>query len=122
MPSYDVTGTVKLVMEEQTFKSGFSKREFVLTTEDDRFPQDLKFECIKDKISLLEGVEQGQRLKVSFDLRGNEYNGRYFVNLAAWRLEPADGAADEPPPVDDGPPLESLEPPDEAIDEVEPPF
>ncbi len=114
MASYDLTGTVKEVMDQQTFESGFTKREFVVTTEDDRFPQDIKFECIKDRISLLEGVESGQRVTVSFDLRGNEYNGRYYVNLTAWKLEQAaDGdAADAGDAGDEElPPLDQLEPP-----------
>jgi len=77
VPSYDLTGTVKLIMDMQTFGSGFTKREFVVTTQDDRFPQDIKFECVKDKCDLLEAIEPGQEVKVSFDLRGNEYKERY---------------------------------------------
>lgn len=120
MPSYDLTGSVKMVMDQKTFDSGFTKREFVLTTEDDRYPQDIKLECIKDKCSLLDGVEEGQRLKVSFDLRGNEYKGRYYVNLTTWRVEQAEDApaSDETPP-GDGPPIEALgEPPEEANDNI----
>lgn len=120
MPSYDLTGTVKLIMDQQTFASGFTKREFVVTTDDDRYPQDIKFECVKDKASLLDNVQEGQRLTVSFDLRGNEYQGRYFVNLSAWRISDADSGSSGPPedgsPADDGPPLEELEPPPEDDD------
>lgn len=111
MPTYDMTGTVKMVMDPMTFDSGFNKREFVVTSEEDRFPQDIKFECIKDKASLLDGIEPGQRVTVSFDVRGNEYKGRYFVNLSAWRIEPA--AETSEPDVVDGPPLDQREPPPE---------
>jgi len=95
--TYEMTGTVKRVMDPQTFSSGFSKREFVVTTEGDRFPQDIKFECVKDKCALLDNVEAGQRVKVTFDLRGNEYNGRYYVNLTAWRIQAAESSADGVP-------------------------
>ena len=107
MASYDLTGTVKLIMDQQTFASGFSKREFVVTTPDDRFPQDIKLECVKDKCALLDRVSVGQTIKVTFDLRGNEYNDKYYVNLTAWRVEPADGSAanEEVPPFDDIEPL-----------------
>ncbi len=114
MPSYDLTGTVKLVTDQQTFDSGFTKREFVVTTEDERFPQDIKFECVRDKCSLLDGVEPGQRVAVTFDLRGNEYNGRYYVNLTAWRIEAAAGTQEEGAegaPADEGPPLDQIEEP-----------
>jgi hypothetical protein len=95
-------------MDQQTFNSGFTKREFVVTTDDDRYPQDIKFECIKDKCALLDGVEPGQRVTVTFDLRGNEYNDRYYVNLTAWRINPAPeagGDADAGPGDDDRPPI-----------------
>ncbi len=85
--AYELTGSVKLIMDTMTFDSGFSKREFVVTTPDDRFPQDIKLECVKDKCALLDRIGIGQEVKVTFDLRGNEYNDRYFVNLTAWRIE-----------------------------------
>ncbi len=96
--SYEISGTVKVIFDTQTFSSGFSKREFVITTED-KFPQDIKLECLKEKASILDGIETGRQVKVWFDINGREYNGRYFVNLNAWRLEAGDGSkpADTPP-------------------------
>lgn len=88
----ELEGKIKLMMDTQTFDSGFSKREFVVTT-DEQYPQDVKFECIKDKIELLNAFEVNENVKVHFNVRGNEYNGRYYVNLQAWRLEKAGQAA-----------------------------
>ena len=106
--SYEVTGAVKMIAEQQTFPSGFTKREFVLTTEED-YPQNLKIECIKDRCSLLDGLKEGDRITVRFNIRGSEYNGRYFVNLQAWRIAKPDAEAaggkphaeDDLEPVDD---------------------
>lgn len=84
--SYELEGEIKLIDEVQTFGSGFQKREFVVTT-NEKFPQDIKLECTKDKIELLDGLGVGDRVKVSFNLRGNEYKNRYYVNLQAWRIE-----------------------------------
>jgi len=83
---YEIEGTIKLVFDKQTFDSGFTKREFVVTT-DEKFPQDVKIECIKDKCDLLEQIEAGDKVKASFNIRGNEYKERYYVNLQAWKLE-----------------------------------
>ncbi len=90
---YELEGTVKLIEDTQTFGSGFQKREFVVTSEE-KFPQDVKFECTKDKIELLEKVRTGDRVKVSFNIRGNEYKGKYYVNLQAWRIENGGGEVD----------------------------
>jgi hypothetical protein len=73
-----------------TFDSGFTKREFVVTTKD-QYPQDVKFETIRDKTSLCDKLREGQEVTVYFDIRGNEYKGRYYVNLNAWRVQTAEG-------------------------------
>ena len=83
--SYEAKGTIKLIQEIQKFDSGFEKREFVITT-DEKYQQDVKFELIKDKCSDIDKFNVGDSIKVSFNVRGNEYNSKYFVNLQAWRL------------------------------------
>lgn len=91
--SYELTGKVKLVQEPQTFSSGFTKREVVVTVEDEKYPQDINLEFLQDKVSLLDGVSEGQEIKVFFDIRGREYNGKYFNNLVGWKID-AKGAAE----------------------------
>lgn len=81
-----VAGTIKVIMDLQTFDSGFTKREFVVTTADD-YPQDIKIELIKDKVSLLENLKVGDQVEVSINLRGNEYNGKYYVNVQGWKVD-----------------------------------
>ena len=36
--AFEVEGTLKVIMDTQTFGSGFTKREFVVTVGDDRYP------------------------------------------------------------------------------------
>ncbi|RRJ95092.1 DUF3127 domain-containing protein [Opitutaceae bacterium TAV4] len=102
---FEITGTIKKIFDEQTFGSGFNKREFVLTIADGRFPQDIKFECVKDKVSLLASLNPGDKAKVFFDLRGREWKENYFVNLNAWKIELVGAASDAPTSADDGAPL-----------------
>lgn len=89
--NFELEGTLKVVNEVQTFASGFSKREFVVEVADGNYPQMIKFECIKEKTSLTDGLNTDDQVKVTFDIRGNEYNGRYYVNLNAWKLEKLGG-------------------------------
>lgn len=103
--AYELTGTVKIIGELQTFNSGFSKKEMVVTVEDGNYPQDISLEFLKDKAELLDQLSVGQTVTVGFDIRGREYNGRYFNNLVGWRISDAQqadtsnqtGAADAPP-------------------------
>ncbi|NLB68709.1 MAG: DUF3127 domain-containing protein [Lentisphaerae bacterium] len=96
--AYEYTGTVKVIGEVQTFPSGFSKREIVVTSEDERYPQDVVFEFIKERAELLNSINEADRVKITFDIGGREYNGRYFNNLKGWRVEKLDeeGGAFDP--------------------------
>ena len=116
---FELSGTIKKIFEEQTFGSGFNKKEFVVTTDADRYPQDIKFETVKDKTSLLSALQEGDKVKVSFDIRGREWKENYYVNLNAWKIEALGGGAAAAE--DDGPPLREPEMGAGEVDE-EPPF
>jgi hypothetical protein len=90
---YELAGKIKLINDTQSFPSGFTKREFVVTTANDKYPQDIKFEIVKEKCSLLDQFEPDQEVQVFFDIRGNEFNGKYYVSLACWKIQAADGSA-----------------------------
>lgn len=87
---YESQGAIKVINDTQTFGSGFTKREFVITV-DSKFPQDIKFEVVKEKCEWLDKFATGQQVTVSFDIRGNEYNGKYYVNLVCWKIQAGAG-------------------------------
>ena len=102
--AYDLTGKIKLIMEPKTFSSGFTVREFVVTIEEGKYPQDIILQCVQEKVSLLDSLQPGQDVTVTFDIRGRESKeGRYFNNLQAWRIEAGEAApsADGQPPLSD---------------------
>lgn len=99
--AYDLTGKIKLIQEPQTFNSGFTKREMVVTVEDSKYPQDISLEFVQDKIALLDGLQPGQEVTVTFDIRGREYNGRYFNNLQGWKITSGEASSVPPPDSDD---------------------
>ena len=101
--AYDLTGKIKLIQEAKTFDSGFTKREMVVIVEDGKYPQEINVEFVQDKVSLLDSLQVGQEVTVTFDIRGREYNGRYFNNLQGWKIitvgnEPAISPEDQSPP------------------------
>jgi hypothetical protein len=110
-------GTVKVIQDLQTFPSGFSKREFVVEVEDGKYPQLVNFECLKEKAELIDALSIGDQVKVRFDIRGREYNGRYFVNLAAWKIEKA-GEGGGGAPTSTSAPAPQDAPPADATDRI----
>ena len=108
-----INGKIKLIMDSQSWDSGFTKREFVVTT-NEQYPQDVKLEFIKDKTTLLDGLSEGEEVEVSFNVRGNEYNGKYYVNLQAWRLTKVESHSN----TDSGPPEPDFEPAGDQDDDL----
>ena len=91
--AYELTGKIKKIFDQQDFPSGFYKQEFVVTT-DERFPQDIKLDCLKEKVEMLKDLKEGTPVKVSFDVRGREWNERFFVDLSAWKIEVQEAGAE----------------------------
>ena len=92
--SLQLNGTIKLIGEKQVFDSGFQKVEFVLTTNDEKYPQDVKFEIVQDKVDdFLKYNKVGSVVDVDFNVRGNEYQGKYYVSLTAWKVFKSQAAA-----------------------------
>ena len=107
--AYEITGKVKILQEAETFASGFTKRCVVVTVEDGKYPQDINLEFVQDSVSKLDSVNEGDTVTVTFDIRGKEYNGRYFNNLVGWKISvdsagqaPTSSPA-EPAPLDNDP-------------------
>jgi len=98
--AYELTGKIKLIQDPKTFDSGFTKREMVVIVEDGKYPQEINIEFVQDKVALLDAILPGQEVTVTFDIRGREYNGRYFNNLQGWKIatqgnEPSIAAEDQ---------------------------
>lgn len=91
----EVIGKIKLINETQTFDSGFTKRQIVVST-DEQYSQDIAIDFIKDKTKILDSYSIGNPVKVSINIRGSEFNGKYYVNLQGWRIERQEAVSNIP--------------------------
>jgi hypothetical protein len=92
---YEMDGAVIKIGDVESFNAGFTKLEFVIETRD-QHPQQVKFELIKDKTSLIDAVQIGQEVTVHFDIQGRAWNDKHFVNLQAWRIEAGEQTQAQP--------------------------
>lgn len=94
--AYKATGRLHKVFDTEQKSASFQAREFVIEVADGKFPQMVKFQLTQDKCSLIDDYSEGEEISVDFDLRGREWNEKYFTNLNAWRIaraESQDGAS-----------------------------
>jgi hypothetical protein len=81
----ELAGTIKEIKGIENGNNGFQKREIILTTKE-QYPQHIKFDFINDKCILLDNFKVGQEVTIGFNIRGNEYNSKYYVNLQGWKI------------------------------------
>ena len=100
-----VSGTIRIVKDENRISEKFSKREIVIDTGGD-YPQILAVEFVNDKIDLIAACKPGDSVQVEVNIRGREWTSpqgevRHFVSLQGWRINREKGNAPppyEPPP------------------------
>lgn len=85
----EVQGKVCAVLDEQRFKGSRGdvvKNYFVVET-GGKYHQKLKFEVFGEDLWSKMRIAVGSSVSVSFDIKGSEWNGKYFVNLSAWMVK-----------------------------------
>ena len=96
MSTFTIKGRVTVIKDEQTFGSGFNKREFVISDEADKYPQEIQFETVKDKTELVASLNVGDLVEIGFVINGREYNEKYYVNLKALQITVLESANPAP--------------------------
>ncbi|MDL2282805.1 DUF3127 domain-containing protein [Parabacteroides sp. OttesenSCG-928-G06] len=99
----EITGKIIAVLPEVggVSKAGneWKKQEYVLETQE-QYPKKVCFQIFgADRIAQA-NIQAGETVTVSFDIDSREYQGRWFTNINAWKVEhPAVGAAEGQPMV-----------------------
>ncbi|PIE35878.1 MAG: hypothetical protein CSA54_05110 [Gammaproteobacteria bacterium] len=91
--AYQASGRLHKIFDTEQKSANFQAREFVIEVQDGQYPQMIKFQLVQDKCNLIDGFSEGDMIDVDFDLRGREWNERFFTNLQAWRISHAGEAS-----------------------------
>lgn len=95
----EITGKIIAVLPERggVSKTGneWKMQEYVLETHE-QYPRKICFNVFgADKISQF-NIQAGEEMTVSFDINAREYDGRWYNDIRAWRVER--GTAPAPAP------------------------
>jgi len=87
----EVLGKVKFISNDIKVSDSFTKRELVVTT-DEQYPQHILINFVQDKVDLIDKLSIGEEVKVSINLRGREWvnpqgETKYFNDIQGWRIE-----------------------------------
>ena len=85
-------------------KNGPWKKQDIIVETEGKYPKKVCVSIWGDKIDANQ-LQIGNQLTVSFDVESREYNGRWYTDLKAWKVESADNV---PPGVDTSTPYKDL--------------
>ena len=92
----DITGKILQIMPTTTgtSKAGkeWVKQEFVIETQE-TYPKKVCISVMGDKTQELKKYAPGNEIKVSLNLESREYNGKWYTNVNAWRIEGSTGGS-----------------------------
>lgn len=101
----EIIGKIIAALPEQsgTSRQGnpWKKREYVLETQE-TYPRKVFFNFFGERADQFP-LQVGNLYKVSFDIDSHEYNGRWFVEVRAWKAEEANAASAAAPVQNFGP-------------------
>lgn len=91
MANFELEG--KLVQKAQVQRGNgrngaWAKQDFLVEFVDGKFPATACFNVWgEDKVSELAQIREGEQIKVSFRISSREFNGKYYTDLRAWRID-----------------------------------
>ena len=89
----EIEGTLAQKLPVQSGSSArgpWAKQEFVLEFPDGNFTAKACFTAWgQEKVQDLDKYQVGDKVKVSFNLKSREYNGRWYNDLQIWKIAPA---------------------------------
>ncbi len=85
--SFEINGKLVRKYDIESKTASFQTREFVIEIQSGNYPEFVKFQTTQERCSVIDPYNEGDTIKVHFDLRGREWQGKYFTNLNAWRVE-----------------------------------
>jgi single-strand DNA-binding protein len=88
--SFEITGKLYKKFATESKSEKFQTREFVIEIADGNYPQLVKFQLVQERCQILDNYNEGEEIKVHFDLRGREWQGKFFTSLNSWRIEKPD--------------------------------
>lgn len=106
--AFEIEGILHKKYDTESKTETFRTREFVILTEE-TYPQYIKFQMTQDRCEVIDPFNEGDKLKVHFDLRGRAWQDKFFTNLNAWKVEKVSAA--EAPITDSGDFGEPIPPP-----------
>ena len=96
-----LNGIIKVIKPIQQISATFSKREFVIET-NEQYAQTIQLELHGDRVDIIESFTEGQEIECHINIRGREWvnpqgETKYFNTIICWKIQlPNTNSAPQP--------------------------
>jgi len=80
-----------LPLQTGTGKNGQWKKQDIIVETEATYPKKVCVSIWGDKIDASQ-LQMGNLLRIDFDVESREFNGRWYTDIKAWKIEPAGNA------------------------------
>ncbi|MGI6073926.1 MAG: DUF3127 domain-containing protein [Fermentimonas sp.] len=92
----------KLPLQKGNGRNGEWKKQDIIVETDGQYPKKVCVSLWGNKFDNVE-LKEGNNYVISFDVESREFNGRWYTDVKAWRIQPQQATApqhndDVPPP------------------------
>ena len=94
----EISGKIFSILPSQNGegqKGPWVKQNFVIET-GDQYPRKICLQAWNDKAEIVSRLKQGDEVKVAIDLESREYQGKWYTDAKAWKIEVVSQAASVP--------------------------
>ena len=108
----EFVGIVYRIMPQQSGTSarGQWQKQEVIFEQPDEFSRKVCVTFFGDRVQDAATLQVGEKVNVSCNIESREYNGRWYTDVRAWRIQKVQPEQPAAAPIPDLPPFETAEP------------
>lgn len=108
----EFVGVVYRIMPQQSGTSarGQWQKQEVIFEQPDEFSRKVCVTFFGDRVQDAATLQVGEKVNVSCNIESREYNGRWYTDVRAWRIQKVQPEQPAAAPIPDLPPFETTEP------------
>jgi hypothetical protein len=81
MNQFKLEGAIINKLPAKQVSDTFRVQEFILKVDSEKYPQEVKFQLVNDKIYLLDFIQVNDTVELVFELRGRAYKETHYNTL-----------------------------------------
>jgi hypothetical protein len=84
---HEISGKLEKIGELKSIGENSKSLVDFIVDVDGRYPNKLPFQAWGERAEQLLALDEGVQIKVSFNIKGRENNGKHYVNLEAFKID-----------------------------------